>query len=97
MYLVYIIYSSKLDRYYIGVTNDIAARLKKHNTKVYKNAFTSRGIPWELKFTIEDLEKHQAFAIEHHIKQMHSRKYLEDLLQYPEMVDRLVERFRKPR
>jgi putative endonuclease len=97
MYLVYIIYSSKLNRYYIGVTNDLEARIRKHNSGAYKGSFTSRGIPWVLKFTIEDLEKEQAFAIEQHIKKMHSRAYLENLQRYPEMVDRLKSRFRKPR
>ena len=31
MYIVYILYSSRLDKYYIGRTNDIVRRLSEHN------------------------------------------------------------------
>ncbi|WP_207422150.1 GIY-YIG nuclease family protein [Desertivirga brevis] len=33
MYIVYILYSSSLNKYYIGSTSNLPERLRKHNTK----------------------------------------------------------------
>ncbi len=49
MYTVYVLYSDRIDRYYIGYTNDLERRLSEHNRR--KGKFTDRGIPWELKHT----------------------------------------------
>ena len=46
MFIVYIIYSAKLKKYYTGSTDDLSRRLKEHNRG--KKAFTRIGIPWEL-------------------------------------------------
>ena len=35
MYFVYIIYSTKLDNYYVGTTDDVERRLNEHNSKKY--------------------------------------------------------------
>ena len=51
--IVYILYSSKIDKYYIGATSeDAALRLKRHNSGYYKNKYTSAGQPWQLYLTI---------------------------------------------
>jgi hypothetical protein len=47
-YFVYILYSEKLDRYYIGSTGNPEDRLRKHNRS--KNGFTSTGKPWKLVY-----------------------------------------------
>jgi len=52
-YSVYILYSTKLDRFYIGTTDDVPKRLIEHNNLHYKDAFTSRGLPWVLYLTLE--------------------------------------------
>jgi putative endonuclease len=49
MYYVYIIYSSKLDRYYVGYTENIDKRLVEHNSGISK--FTSKATDWELKYS----------------------------------------------
>ncbi len=46
MFLVYIIYSLKFDRYYIGMTEEINRRLLEHNNR--KNQSTKAFIPWEV-------------------------------------------------
>ncbi len=75
MFSVYILYSKKLKRYYVGTTDNIQERLVEHNSIKYENAFTSRGIPWELKLVLESLSSEQAYAIEKHIKSMKSKNY----------------------
>ena len=46
MFYVYVLYSSKIEGYYVGITTSINCRLKEHN--VGKTKSTRRGIPWEI-------------------------------------------------
>jgi hypothetical protein len=41
MFYLYIIYSSKLDRYYVGYTADIEVRIVQHNSGL--SSFTSKA------------------------------------------------------
>ncbi|WP_082886302.1 GIY-YIG nuclease family protein [Flavisolibacter tropicus] len=43
-YLVYILYSEKLNRFYVGTTDDAERRLLEHNTAHYQDAYTVKGI-----------------------------------------------------
>jgi putative endonuclease len=43
---LYILYSSKIDKFYIGHTSDLSLRLSRHNAGWGK--YTKRGIPWEI-------------------------------------------------
>ncbi len=94
MFFVYILYSRKLNKYYVGSTDDVDKRLKQHNSIHYENAFTYRGIPWELFHTIPDLESRQAYNIEEHIKNMKSKIYIKNLKQFPEMNEKLKEKYK---
>ena len=92
MFSVYILYSEKLSKFYIGYSSDVASRLSYHNSEG-NTIWTKRGIPWELIFEINVLSEAQAIGIEKHIKKMKSRKYIENLRRYPEMVDKLKHRY----
>ena len=48
MYFVYIIYSEKLNKKYIGYTKDLRKRLKDH--KRGKSSFVSTGGEWKLMY-----------------------------------------------
>jgi putative endonuclease len=50
-FFVYVLYSSKLEKYYVGSTNDIEDRLYRHNSG--QSTFTKTGIPWVLIHTEE--------------------------------------------
>ncbi|WP_183496314.1 GIY-YIG nuclease family protein [Neolewinella aquimaris] len=94
MFHVYILYSAKLERYYIGSTELLPeARLEQHNSLDLATKFTRRGQPWQLKVAINCQSRLQALRIERHVKRMKSRKYLEDLLRYPEMREKLIKRY----
>ena len=77
MAYVYILFSKKLNKYYVGACKDIERRIKEHNGGHSK--FTSTGIPWELKYTEEYLDLMEAKRRELYIKKMKSRKYIENL------------------
>jgi len=46
MYSVYIIYSQKIDKYYIGFSSNVQDRLLKHNRN--SKGFSNPGKPWVL-------------------------------------------------
>ena len=58
MFTVYILYSEKVDQYYVGYTNDLERRISEHNRR--KGKFTDRGIPWNIVYTEEYLNKEDA-------------------------------------
>ena len=92
MHFVYVLYSLSVDKFYIGETSDLSTRVVWHNSKHFKNAYTRIADDWEVFWSLECSTVFQARKIEKHIKSMKSRKYLENLRQYPDMSDRLLER-----
>jgi putative endonuclease len=93
MAAVYILYSKKIDAYYIGSCNDLDERLLEHTQKKYKSSFTGRADDWVLFLKIEDLNFQQARNIEAHIKRMKSRKYLQNLILHSEIIDKLIQNY----
>ncbi|MDP2175707.1 MAG: GIY-YIG nuclease family protein [Bacteroidota bacterium] len=79
MFYVYILYSSKIDRYYIGYSENPEKRLKeRHNAGLVKS--TKNGVPYillKMKGFETELE---AIREEKRLKKMKSRKYLKHLI-----------------
>jgi predicted GIY-YIG superfamily endonuclease len=49
MWQVYILYSAQLNRFYSGITGDMAARLESHLQHAYgEQKFTSKATDWKL-------------------------------------------------
>ncbi len=93
-YCVYIIYSEKIDKFYIGITTDIQNRLDKHNNGFYSNSFSSCAKDWQIFHTIDCKSKHQAYRVEKHIKNSKSRTYIDNLVLYPDIQFRLLEKYK---
>ena len=51
MFSLYIIYSPKLDKYYVGHTRNMSTRLEQHNAGI--STFTAKANDWVLKFRKE--------------------------------------------
>jgi len=49
MFHVYIIYSKKPDRYYVGYSIDLDKRLNEHNSGI--STFTAKAADWELMYS----------------------------------------------
>src|SRR5205809_5327007 len=75
MYFVYIIYSQRLDRFYIGYTHNLDIRLQQHNSGI--SVFTSKASDWVLCFSECFPTRIAAQKREREIKNKKSRKYLE--------------------
>lgn len=80
MHYLYIIYSSRIDHYYIGETMDMERRLEEHNGGVFKGCFTRRSNDWHYVLTIPFSEKSRAQQAECFVKRMNSRKFTERLI-----------------
>jgi len=78
MYVVYILFSTKIDKYYVGYTNDLDRRISEHNR--CKGKFTDRGIPWIIVHTETFENSHDARAREAEIKAKKSRHYIEEVI-----------------
>ena len=84
----YILYSASLDKFYIGACQDsLEERIRKHNPHAYGNhRFTAAANDWELFLKIEADSFPHAVRLERKIKSIKSRKFIRDLVQYPQLV-----------
>ncbi len=78
MYFVYVLYSKKLNKRYIGQTQNLTERIKEHN--LGKSHFTSTGIPWELVYYEEYSTRSEATKRERFLKTGQGRKFLDEML-----------------
>ncbi len=78
MYYCYILYSEKLDKYYIGSTGDLEGRLQRHNTS--NHGFTSTGKPWIMKYSEVFENKTLALKRELQLKNWKNRNAIEELI-----------------
>ncbi len=91
---VYILYSSELDRYYIGSCLNFEERFKEHLEKKMKNSFSSKADYWTMYYKYEGLGFKQARLIEQHIKNMKSRKFIADIKSHPAIMERLILKYK---
>ena len=74
MYILYLLYSSSHDLYYIGQTNNINARLKKLNQN--RCRFTKGKGPWILIGTKTFASRSEVIKAELKVKKMKNRDYM---------------------
>ena len=80
MYYIYILYSEKSDKYYVGHTDDINQRLEGHNTSE-RITYTSKHRPWKIMAVYEcGNGRGEALKIERFIKRQKNRKLIEKLI-----------------
>ncbi len=90
MYYIYILFSLKTDKYYIGSTDDLARRLKHHNAG--STPSTKSGAPnWEICYTELVSDRTTALKRELELKKKKSRNYIEWKFQKDKMLLQLEE------
>ena len=77
---LYIIYSSSVNKYYVGETHNTVGRLIKHNAHSYGNSFTKIASDWNYVLIMECQSKQDAIYLERFIKRMKSRKFIEKVI-----------------
>lgn len=94
MNVVYILYSKIIAKYYIGETIDLKERLKQHNLGFYNSSYTKQVKDWSIVLTIECNSRVQARKIETHIKKMKSKIYIQNMIKYPEIIEKLLTKYK---
>ena len=79
MNYVYILYSLKLNRFYVGFTTiSVEERLNKHLSN--HNGYTSRTKDWEIVYMEEFIVKEEAIKREKEIKNWKSKAKIVELI-----------------
>ena len=78
MYFLYILRSEKLEKYYIGISQNPELRLQYHNT--IEKGFTSRYRPWKLVFKQEFESRNVAQQKENMIKKWKSKEMIRKVI-----------------
>ena len=73
MKYVYILQSLDSEHFYVGITNDLRARLSKHNAGEVPH--TSKYKPWRLKTYVAFSDEEQAFKFEKYLKSPSGRAF----------------------
>jgi putative endonuclease len=96
MYYIYILYSDRSDKYYVGYTSDYQNRLIEHNTSS-RDSYTSKHRPWILKVAFECGEDEGATKrIETFIKKQKSRRFIEKMIAEESLSGELAQLVRVP-
>jgi putative endonuclease len=77
-FIVYIIYSSNKDKFYIGFTSDLEERIIRHNQK--SKGFTGNTNDWKIFHTETYPTKSEALSREKQIKSWKSRIKIQELI-----------------
>jgi len=72
MYFVYILWSDKACKYYIGHTSDIEERIMRHNAGREKS--TKPYLPWKLLLKIQKETKSEAIIFERKLKNLNTSR-----------------------
>ena len=77
-FFTYILFSEKLNKHYIGHTDNLDRRLVEHNSRQCSS--TKSGVPWKLIFFKEFSTNSESVNFEIKIKSMKSSKFIEELI-----------------
>ena len=77
-YYTYLLFSEKLDKFYIGYSSDVNERLLKHNRK--SKGYTSKGKPWKLVYIESYPTKELAMKREKQLKSWKNSERLKELI-----------------
>jgi putative endonuclease len=78
MYFTYVLYSHKFDRIYIGHTNNLIYRLKRHNDGLVKSTKAYR--PWKIIYQEKFPNRAVAMQREKELKSHKGRDFIRNLL-----------------
>ena len=79
MFTVYVLYSEKYDKLYVGYTSDLKQRLLSHN-ELSRKGWTVKYRPWELIYTDKFTDKSSAMKRERELKSHKGRDILRTLI-----------------
>ena len=85
-HFLYIIYSRSKDSFYVGETQNVLEKLKKHNSHTYNSSFTKMASDWEIALCFKCNSKSDALYLEKFIKRMKSKIFILKIINHPEIL-----------
>ena len=79
-FFVYVLFSESHDRHYIGQTDDLKARLERHN-KGYESS-TKPYVPWKMVWNCEKPDRGAAMILETKLKNLNTQRLLDFMKKY---------------
>ena len=79
MFTVYVLYSQKHNKIYIGYTSDLQNRFLSHNQLATKG-YTIKYRPWVIAYTEEFETKSEAIIRESKLKSANGRKFVWEII-----------------
>ncbi|MCP9199652.1 GIY-YIG nuclease family protein [Gramella sp. GC03-9] len=92
MHYLYILFSEKINRFYVGETNDVEFRIKLHNDHHFKSSFTNAANDWKVALKFETACKEEALYLEKFLKRMKSKKFIEKVIEEPSILQDLLKK-----
>jgi len=80
MFNVYVLYSEKYNKIYVGMTSNLEERFKSHN-ELGKKGWTIKFRPWVIIYTEEYEEKSAALKREKQLKSAQGRLFIRSLIE----------------
>ena len=77
---VYILYSKSADIFYVGATNDLDDRLRRHNSGF--ESYTQKHKPWTLVWFTKKPNKSEAFKLEKKLKNLSKERKFKFIEKY---------------
>ncbi len=78
MYYLYVLYSERISKYYVGISGDPEKRLSYHNND--NKGWTQRGRHWRLVYTQGFIDRKSAHKAEKFIKSQKSKEFIEKVV-----------------
>jgi putative endonuclease len=76
-----------IQKFYIGQTNDINQRLKRHNAG--SENFTAKGIPWKLVWYTSKDSRSEAIILERKLKNLKQSRLIRFMNKYSDGIQNL--------
>jgi len=87
MHFIYILFSEKLNRYYVGETSNPDTsgenRFAQHNQHYFTSNFTKSAEDWTPKLTFRCKNRTEALFLEKFIKKMKSKVFIKKIIKNP--------------
>ena len=85
MFFVYVLYSTKFDKYYVGQTKNLQERVLRHNNGIEN--FTRKYVPWKLVFSLVKDSRSEALQLEKKLKNLSRDRLQEFITKYNQATD----------
>ncbi|MBK9421931.1 MAG: GIY-YIG nuclease family protein [Flavobacteriales bacterium] len=95
VHYLYILYSNKVDRYYVGESVDPVDRSIQHNEHLYTGSATSIANDWILQIAVICVDRSHARRLEKWIKSQKSRTTIKRMIEEDQYRNYQVDRFRE--